>query len=253
MVPADIISGNITKFLMILLRTSVFFAFLPVLSSSTLPGRFRIGLAIGFAALLTPVVSFKAGSGDVAILVLREVIFGMILGLTARFIFIGIEMGGQMISFSMGMSIATSYNPEFGQTTDISQFFAILATLLFLATDCHHDLLALFVRSYDVVPFGTSNTGAIVREGISLVSRIFIIAVKVGAPVIIGTVTLNILLGFIVKASPQINIFFIGFPLYISLGFLIILLALPAYVVLIGGSLSEIRLEAARIIGMAGR
>ena len=253
MIPADIISGNITKFLMILLRTSVFFALLPIFGSTSLPGRFRIGMAIGFAALLTPVVEMRAGSDDVAILIFREVVFGMVLGLAVRFIFLGIEMGGQKISETMGLSIATVFNPEFGQISGISQFLAILSTLLFLAMNCHHDMIALFVRSYDLVPFGTSDPATLVNEGIALVGRIFVITVKVAAPVVVGMVTLNILLGFIVKATPQINVFFIGLPLYICLGFLILMLTLPAYVVLIGGSFSEIRVEMMRIIGIAGR
>jgi len=253
MIPEDIITGNASKFLMIFLRMSVFLAFTPVIGGASLPGRFRIGLAVALAALLTPVVQLKAGSDGVAIMVLREVVFGMVLGLAVRFVFVGIEMGGQMVSFSMGMSIATIYNPEFGQLTDISQFLSIVATLIFLATDCHHELIALFARSFEWAPFGVPDPGVMVKEGIALVGRIFIIGVKVGAPIIVGTVTLNILLGFIVKATPQINIFFIGFPLYISLGFFIILLALPAYIVLIGGSFSEMRFELARIIGMAGR
>jgi flagellar biosynthetic protein FliR len=135
----------------------------------------------------------------------------------------------------------------------MSQLLTILATLLFLATDCHHDLIALFVRSYEIAPFGASDPAVMVREGIALVSKTFVLAVKVGAPIVVGVVTLNIMLGFIVKATPQINIFFIGFPLYIALGFFILMLGLPAYILLFGGSLSEMRFEAARIIEMAGR
>jgi len=253
MVPEDIITGNITKFLMIFLRMSVFLSFTPVIGGASLPGRFRIGLAVALALLLTPVVELKAGSDGVAVMILREIVFGVVLGLAVRFVFVGIEMGGQAISYSMGMSLATIYDPEFGQLTDISQFLSIVATLIFLATDCHHELIALFARSFEWAPFGASDPAVMAREGIALVGKIFIVGAKVGAPIIVGTITLNILLGFIVKATPQINIFFIGFPLYISLGFFILLLALPAYVVLIGGSFSEMRLEVERIIGMAGR
>ncbi|MCL2102573.1 MAG: flagellar biosynthetic protein FliR [Syntrophorhabdaceae bacterium] len=253
MIPADIISGNITKFLMIFLRTSVFLALMPIIGSNSLPGRFRIGIAVAFAALLTPVVNMQAGSDGVVILILREIVFGMVLGLSVRFIFLGIEMGGQKISDSMGMSIATVYNPEFGQISGVSQFLTVLSTLLFLAMNCHHDLIVIFVRSYDLVPFGTSDPGALVLEGMALMGKMFVVTVKVAAPIVIGTVTLNILLGFIVKATPQINIFFIGLPLYICLGFMILLLALPAYIVLIGGSFTEMRVEMMRVIGIAGR
>ncbi len=250
---ADILSGYMPRFLLILLRSSVFLAFLPILGSKSLPGRFRIGLAVAIAALLTPVVDFRAGENETAVLVLREVVLGMVLGLAVRFVFFGVEIAGQMISDSMGLSIATVFNPEIGQSTEIARLLTILATLLFLVTDAHHDLIALFVRSYDLVPAGSADVPALAGAGIALVGKTFLLAIKLGAPVVVGVVTLNLLLGFVYKATPQINIFFISFPLYISVGFLVLLLALPAYVAAIGGSFGEIRSEMARVIGMARR
>jgi flagellar biosynthetic protein FliR len=248
---ADVISGYLPKFLLILLRLSVFFAILPILGNKTLPARYRIGQVVAIAALLTPVVDLRPGENDVVILVVREVVLGMVLGLAVRVVFFGVEVAGQMISDSMGLSIATVFNPEMGQSTDIARFLAIVATLLFLVTDAHHDLIALFVRSYDLVPVGTGDVRALVGGGIELTGKIFRIAIKLGAPVVVGMVTLNILLGFLTKATPQINIFFISFPLYIFLGFLILLLALPAYVVAIGGSFGGMREEMERVMTMA--
>ena len=158
-----------------------------------------------------------------------------------------------MISDSMGLSIAATFNPEMGQSTDVSKLMAVFATLLLLATDTHHDLIALFVRSYDLVPAGSADVNALVRDGVALVGRIFVIALKLAAPVVVGIVATNLLLGFVYKATPQINIFFISLPLYIGIGFLIFFLAIPAYVVAIGGSFGEIRTEMGRVIGMARR
>jgi len=246
-------SEYMVRFLLVLLRSSLFFSFLPVFGSKSLPTLFRIGLAVAFALLLTPFVNFRAGENDVPILVFREIVLGMTLGLAVRFVFIGVEIAGQMISDSMGLSIATVFNPEMGQSTDVSRFMAVFATLLFLATDIHHDIIAIFVRSYDLVPAGSADVNALVREAVALIGRIFVIAMKLGAPVVVGIVTTNLLLGFVYKATPQINIFFISFPLYIGIGFLLLLLAVPAYVVAIGGSFGEIRTEMGRVIGMARR
>jgi flagellar biosynthetic protein FliR len=140
-----------------------------------------------------------------------------------------------------------------GQSTDISRFMTVFATLLFLATDTHHALIAVFVRSYDLVPAGSADVNALVREGVALTGRIFVIALKLSAPVVVGIVTTNLLLAFVYKATPQINIFFISLPLYIGIGFLLLFLAVPAYVVAIGGSFGEIRTEMGRVIGMARR
>lgn len=250
---ADISSGYMVRFLLVLLRSSLFFSFLPILGSKTLPTLFRIGLAVAFALFLTPFVNFRAGENDIPILVFREIVLGITLGLAVRFVFFGIEIAGQMISDSMGLSIATAFNPEIGQSTDISRFMTVFATLLFLATDTHHDLIAVFVRSYDLVPAGSADVNALVREGVALTGRIFVIALKLSAPVVVGIVTTNLLLAFVYKATPQINIFFISLPLYIGIGFLLLFLAVPAYVVAIGGSFGEIRAEMGRVIGMARR
>jgi flagellar biosynthetic protein FliR len=250
---ADISSETMVRFLLVLLRSSLFFSFLPILGSKSLPTLFRIGLAVAFALFLTPFVNFRAGENDIPILVFREIALGMALGLAVRFVFFGIEIAGQMISDSMGLSIAASFNPEMGHSTDVSKLLSVLATLLFLATDTHHDLIAVFVRSYDLVPAGSADVNALVREAVALIGRIFVIALKLGAPVVVGIVTTNLLLAFVYKATPQINIFFISLPLYIGIGFFILFLAIPAYVVAIGGSFGEIRTEMGRVVGMARR
>jgi len=250
---ADISSGYIVRFLLVLLRSSLFFSFLPILGSKTLPTHFRIGMAVAFALFLTPLVNFRAGENDIPILVFREIVLGITLGLAVRFVFFGIEIAGQMISDAMGLSMAATFNPEMGHSTDVSKLVSVFAMLLFLATDAHHDLIAMFVRSYDLVPAGSADVNALVREGVALVGRIFVIALKLGAPVVVGIITTNLLLGFVYKATPQINIFFISLPLYIGIGFLIFFLAIPAYVVAIGGSFGEIRTEMGRVIGMARR
>jgi flagellar biosynthetic protein FliR len=250
---AEISSGTVVRFLLVLLRSSLFLSFVPILGSKTLPVLFRIGIAVAFALLLTPFVDFRAGENDIPVLVFREIVLGITLGLAVRFVFLGVEAAGQLISDSMGLSIASVFNPELGQSTVVSKLMVVLATLLFLATDIHHDLIVVFIRSYDLVPAGSADVNALVRDGVALAGRIFVIAVKLGAPVVVGIVTTNLLLGFVYKATPQINIFFISFPLYIAIGFLILLLAIPAYVVAIGGSFDGIRTEMGRVIGMARR
>src|SRR5660397_25736 len=107
-------SDYMVRFLLVLLRSSLFFSFLPILGSKTLPTLFRIGLAVAFALLLTPFVNFRAGENDVVMLVFREIVLGMTLGLAVRFVFFGVEIAGQTISDSMGLSIATVFNPEMG-------------------------------------------------------------------------------------------------------------------------------------------
>lgn len=247
----DIFAKYIPNFLFILLRASILVSLLPFFGSKSFPAQFKIGFAIAIALVLTPIVEFKIKEGDIPLLVIREVIFAITLGLAVRFVFMAVDMAGQIISNAMGLSIATVFNPELGQTTEIARLKGIIAMLLFLAMDAHHDLIYVFVRSYELLPAGGVDIKDLMAEGISLGSRVFVIAIKIGAPVMVGMLIASFLLGFIYKAAPQVNIFFVSFPVYIFLGFLLMLLCIPVFVYVLGGHFSEIKNEMARIIAIA--
>ncbi len=238
----------IPNFLFILLRAGIVLNMLPYIGSTSMPHQFRIGLAVAVALILTPVVDFQVAKSAIPLVVFREILFGMIFGLAARFIFFAVDMAGQVMSNATGLSMAAIINPEIGQTTEISQLYSIIATLLFFAVDAHHDVIAIFVKSYEWVPAGTVNLQGIMAAGVSFAARIFIIALKISAPVVIIMLITNIILGFISKAAPQMNVFFVGYPLYLFLGFLTMFLSLPVFVFIMGGYFKSIPDEIGRVM-----
>ncbi|MBA4374214.1 MAG: hypothetical protein C0402_15290 [Thermodesulfovibrio sp.] len=239
------------NFLFIMMRAGIFLSMIPFFSSKNLPAQFKIGFLIALALILTPVVEFKIGETSLPLLVIREFIFSMVLGLSVRFVFMAFEMAGQIMSNAMGLSIATVFNPEMGQSTEIGRLQGIIAMLLFLAMDAHHDLIYIFVKSYELVPAGQINLQALMPEGVALIGKVFVIGIKLAAPVTVGMVLVNFLLGFLYKAAPQMNIFFVSFPVYIVLGFLIMLLSIPVFIHVLGGYFGDIRIEMTRIISLA--
>ncbi|MGC2064270.1 MAG: flagellar biosynthetic protein FliR [Thermodesulfovibrionales bacterium] len=239
------------NFLFIMMRAGIFLSMIPFFSSKNLPLQFKIGFLIALALILSPVVEFKIGEASLPLLVIREVIFSMVLGLSVRFVFLAFEMAGQIMSNSMGLSIATVFNPEMGQSTEIARLQGIIAMLLFLAMDAHHDLIYIFVRSYELVPAGQINLQALMPEGIALIGKVFVIGIKLAAPVTVGTVIVNFLLGFLYKAAPQMNIFFVSMPVHLALGFVIMLLSVPVFVHVLGGYFGDIQREMIRIISIA--
>lgn len=251
MVNMDFFSKYIPNFLFILLRASIFMSLLPFFGSKNFPAQYKIGFAVALAIVLSPLTEFKIKEGDIPLLVIKEVLFAVTLGLSVRFVFMAVEMAGQIISNAMGFSIATVFNPELGQSTEIAQLQGIIAMLIFLAMDAHHDLIYLFVKSYEVLPAGQADMRNLVTEFISLGSKIFVIAIKIAAPVMIGMLIASFLLGFIYKAAPQINIFFVSFPVYIFIGFLLMLFSIPVFVSVLGGYFGGIKEEMGRIIAIA--
>jgi flagellar biosynthetic protein FliR len=241
-------SKLIPNFLFILLRAGIILNMLPFFSSKSFPPQFRIGLAVAISLVLTPVVELQIPKTHIPIIVVREVMFGMIFGFAARFVFYAVDMAGAVMSNATGLSMATIINPEMGQSTELSQLFSIFTTLLFFVVDAHHDLITIFVKSYEWLPLGTINTQALLAVSVGFVVKIFIIALKLAAPVVIIMLITNILLGFISKAVPQMNVFFVGYPLYLFLGFTMMLISLPVFTIVMGGYFKTIPEEIGRVM-----
>jgi len=248
---AALLSRYLPAFLVVLLRAGVFFAFLPVLGSRTLPARFRLGLAAAVAFLLAPVVEVAPPRAALPALVFQEIALAAALGLAARFVFLGVEMAGQVASDAMGMSVATVLNPELGPSTEIARFQGILATLLFLAVDGHHDLVALFARSYEVAPPGAFRTAALLPRVLAVVRDMFVLAVRLSAPMVAGVLAANLLLAFVYRAVPQANVFLAGFPLLLFIGMLLLLLGAPAFLSAAGGQFQALRHAMAGVLAAA--
>jgi len=244
----DSFAHYIPNFFFILLRAGIVLGMLPVFGSANFPPQFRIGLAVAVALILAPVVDLSVPKIPIPAVVMREVLFGMIFGLAARFVFYAVDMAGQVMSNATGISMAQSFNPEIGQSTELSSLYSIITMLLFLTMDAHHDLIALFVKSYEWLPLGTINALGLLTAGVGFVTKIFVIALKISAPVIIIMLLTNLLLGFIYKAAPQMNVFFVGYPLYLFLGFLVMLMSLPVFAYVMGGYFSSIPEEMGRVL-----
>jgi flagellar biosynthetic protein FliR len=246
-----IFTPYIYNFLFILLRAGIVVSLLPFFGSKNFPAQFKIGFIVAIALILTPVVELNVSKTGIPLLVMREAIIGITLGLTARFIFLAVEMAGQVISNAMGLSLAAIFDPDFGQSTEIARFYGMAAMLIFLSMDAHHDLIYVFVKSYEWLPGGQISFKDLIPEVVSVSGNMFLIALKISAPVVIAMLISHLLLGFIYKAAPQMNIFFIGYPVYIFVGFVVILMGIPVLTQVIGGYLNGIKDEMVRIIAIA--
>lgn len=247
----DNLSRYLYTFLLILLRSGIVISLLPFFGSKNFPSQFKIGLAVAIAFILTPIIEIKVTPSDIPFLVMREVIFGITLGTIARCVLTGIEMAGHFASNAIGLSISSIFDPEMGQSAELAKLYGIITMLIFLSLDVHHDIIYVLVKSYEWLPSGQLNIKGLIGEIVSVTGRIFLIALKLGAPVIVAMLISHLLLGFLYKAAPQMNIFFVGFPVYIFIGFIVILISIPLLANLISGYLGGIKDELIRIIYIA--
>lgn len=247
----DSYSHYITNFLFILLRAGIFISLLPVIGGKELPGQFRIGLAVFIALLLTPVIHFRIAENSIPILVIKEMIIAMALGMTVRFVFLAVNLAGTLIGFAMGLSMATTYNPEIGQDTLISQIYGIMTMLIFLSMEAHHDLIFVFFKSFELLPAGQLNIEPLLPMIIAMGTGMFVLAIKIAAPVMVGLLIVQLLSGFLYKAAPQMNIFFIAMPLNIFLGMMLMILSIPVFEHVLGISFGDLRSNMIKLITAA--
>ena len=248
----EILAEYIPNFLFILLRAGIIIMLLPFFGSMSFPARLKIGFAVAIALILTPIVEFKVPAKGIPLIVFHEIILGVAFGFAARFVFFAIEIAGQVVSNTMGLTVAHIFNPDMGQSTELSQLFGFIAMLVFLSMDAHHDLISIFVKSYEWLPPGEISVGNVIPVVLSLGSTMFLIALKVSTPVVITMVISHIILGFVYKAAPQINIFFVAYPVYLFVGFVVILVGMPVFVNLMGGYLGGVKDEITKVIAIAG-
>ena len=245
------VAPYITNFLFILLRSSIFVTLMPVIGGKEMPPQFRMGMAVFIAIMLAPVVKVEIRENVLPLLILKEMLIGFSLGFAVRFLFMAVNLAGQVMSQTMGLSVATLFNPEFGQTTQISETLGTITMLYFLVTDAHHEIIYVFVKSFEFLPVGQLNIVPVIPEVVSLGNKMFVLALKIGAPVITGLLISNILTGFLYKVAPQMNIYFIALPLNIFLGFMLIILGIPVFEYLLKINFTDLQNEMARIIAIA--
>jgi flagellar biosynthetic protein FliR len=149
-----------------------------------------------------------------------EVIIGIVIGYATRLFFTALEVAGHMMGFQIGFGIVNVIDPQTSaQVSIISQFENIIVILFFLSTGAYYMFLKGIVESYSLIPpLGLTFSKPIVQIIVSLFSSIFLIAIKLSAPVMASGLFAVIALGLVARTVPQLNIFIVGMPIQIGLG-----------------------------------
>ena len=241
-------SGQIELFFLVLLRVSTIVVMIPILGDRTTPVRVKGGLAIFITFLVLPSVDPAAGADDLFTLGLRmggEVLIGIILGFACRLAFTGIQMAGQLVGFQIGFSIVNIIDPLTSeQVSIVAELQYLFAGLLFLGVNGHHMLIQAVSESYSVLPvLGFHMTGELAQSLVDLSRNMFVIAVKISAPIVVALLFANIGLGLIARTVPQMNVFIVGFPLQIAIGLIGIGLTIPVFLQIVEGLFSNLPAE----------
>jgi flagellar biosynthetic protein FliR len=233
----NLINTYSEKFIPVFVRISVMFFFIPFIGARMTPMIVKAGFAIAFTLLLLPVVRVETANPVKAFF--EAAFIGMATGLVIRIILGAIEMAAQWINIEMGFGAAAIFNPMFGeQLGPISLFYVFLAMGMFFILDIHHYFIEGIARSFDM---GAVQYKGIFESIIKLSSVMFPLAFKIAAPVLLVQVLINVAMGFLSRAIPQANIFFISFPLLIAGGIIFTAISLPLVMMLISKAFINVK------------
>ncbi len=204
----------------------------PIFSAAVIPGRIRVASAVVLALALAPLLkdppAFSPFSLQGVAILVEQVLIGVVIGFTLKLVFNAMEFGGQIIAMSMGLSYADIVDPQQGITVPVlSQVYAAMVALIFLALDGHLAMIQLLADSFTSLP---PHAFSVDREILWLVAsagaQLFTGALHVALPAVSAVLIVNLGFGVMSRAAPALNLFAVGFPITMTLGMVAVWLSL---------------------------
>jgi len=222
-------------FLLTFARIGTMVMLIPGLGEQNLPSRVRLTMALVLTAILMPAhqqayhVDLKE-LGPVILLLLQEIVIGAVLGLTARLAISALQIAGTVVAQQLGFGFVTAVDPTQNQQgVLVGNFLTVLGIALIFATDLHYLVIAALNDSYNIFKPGEMPlTGDVAKHITQIVATAFRIGIQLAAPFLVFGLLFNLGLGVLSRLMPQMQVFFIGMPVTILLGLVLLLIAIGA-------------------------
>ncbi|HTY60988.1 MAG TPA: flagellar biosynthetic protein FliR [Acidobacteriota bacterium] len=216
---------EIIRFVIVLLRVSGIMLFAPFFSNQAVPLPIRAALALVVAYVLTPslplnTIPSSLDLSSITGVAAGEILSGVLLGFVASCVFAGMQFAGQVISFQLGFSLINQFDPQTNVEAPVFSFLQnYVGLLFFLLINGHHWFLLAISDSFGPLPVGGFRIhGSVVTWLLELTAQVFVIGLRIAGPVIIVTTIVDVVLGIIGRAAPQIQIIIVGMPVKILAG-----------------------------------
>lgn len=212
----------------------------PLLGMRGVPMRLRLVVALALTLVIAPMVEsppqVELFSAAAMAIVAQQVLIGLAMGFALQLVFEAFVLGGQIISLSMGLGLASVNDPVSGVAVPtLSQFYTFTVTLLFLALNGHLILVEVLADSFRTLPIAVRGLdGDGLWALLNWAGQIFSGALLIALPAVAALLLANIGFGVLTRSAPQLNIFAVGFLVFILLGFVAVYLTVPGLVTQLG-------------------
>lgn len=254
MLSVQAIADLLFAILWAMLRVSGVVIIAPILGAVFVPARVRILLAACLAVAMLPVVGELPAYSPLSVAgilaVTRELVIGLAMGFALKLVVEAAVFAGQVVSMGMGLSFATVVDPQAGSVPLLGRFYIIVATLLLLAADAHLALIRLVAESYSLLPVGQASLApGSARELVDFAGIIFTGALQLALPAVVAILMVNVAFGVISRAAPTLNLFAVGFPITLLVGFLVLMVGVRSHGPVWTAQFNEGLLMVARLVG----
>ena len=241
---AAYIINYFSEFMWPLARVTGVLLMSPIIGSAYIPLYIKILFSTVITAFVFPFIDIPGNidpiSFQAVIVLAQQLMIGLTIGAIIQVAFTAVMIAGENIAMTMGLGFAHMTDPVNGVTIPVvSQLLTVIASLFFLALNGHIAILQLLISSFQTLPISeliSTSTAIAVAEW---ASRMFIGALLVSIPAVTALLVINISMGLMTRVAPQMNIFSVGFPLTMMLGFIFIALSIPIAMKVFQGLLGQ--------------
>lgn len=208
----------------------------PVLSHRTFPTSAKIGLVVLLGIILVSTlestsVPAATSLSELVTVAAKEMLVGLAIGFVFAMLFMGVQAAGDIISYQIGFTMASVFDPSSGgQVSTLGQFWFLVATLVFLGLNGHHIVISAFNDSYQLIPPGqVVMNGSVGELFMTNSAYVFVIGLKLAAPVIVSLLLIDVAMGVLSRMMPTMNVFILGFSVKVGVGLVVVGLSLPIF------------------------
>ncbi|MBD5383794.1 MAG: flagellar biosynthetic protein FliR [Ruminococcaceae bacterium] len=222
-----IIQTNFIVLIMVTARVTGIFSFNPIFSRRGVPNTIKAGASIMLAVVMTAAGGFDytmpAGLLPFVFDLVKELLVGAILGFFVNLFLQVFSMAGEVTDMQLGLSMAKSYDPTFGNAGLSTQYYSYWFMLYFFAVGGHKSYIELFAISYESIPMGyTSFNINILLVMVKLFQAVMTLGLKLAMPVIAASLISEFCVGVLMKAVPTIHVFVLNIQIKMLVGFIVL-------------------------------
>ena len=216
----------IGRAILVAIRVGALMSVAPFFGNASLPNQVKAGLTFVLTALLLPIYAPQMPAATATIgwfsMALSELAVGMLVGFATQFVFDGMALAGQIVSFQFGFSLVNVIDPNSQvDVTVLSTFYELVTLLIFMSIGVQRWVLRALAASFKAIPLGTALTFS-APEVMRMATSMWLIGAEIAFPVLLGTILTDLTIGFVAKASPQFPALFLGISTKFLLGLAIL-------------------------------